>query len=44
MTLVYGRTLKWHCTFTFIRQIIVIADPSVSGFTRLKGSANETVI
>ena len=29
--LVCGRALRWHCTCSFMRQIIVIADPSPLG-------------
>ena len=34
---------KWHCTCSLLRQVIVIADPSDSGFACLKGPANEIV-
>ena len=37
------RTLKWHCNCSFIRQIIVITDPSVSGFACLKRPMNESM-
>ena len=42
ITLIYGRALMWHCTCSFIRQIIVISDASVLGFACLKGPTNES--
>ena len=34
---------KWHCTYGFIRQIIVIAYPNVMRFGSLKGPTSESV-